>query len=216
MSTPAGGQQDRGTRLGLCLMLKFFEIEGRFPICWRRYWPPPWSRSPAWGKPAADFAKCSLTGRTTEYHRAQVREALGFRPATPEDEEQLTAWPAAEVCPVELVEDRHGKGGALTGPDKKHAETSMLALHLLQSSLAHISTLLLQQALAEPAWAKKPSNENRHGLTAPFWSNINPYGTLRLGMDKRLDLGLSVSVSQPGSRSRPQHCRAERVGAGQN
>ncbi|SDW92231.1 hypothetical protein SAMN05216215_100685 [Saccharopolyspora shandongensis] len=29
----------------------------------------------------------------------------------------------------------YGKDGALTGPDKEHAETAMLALHLLQSSL---------------------------------------------------------------------------------
>ncbi|SFY43774.1 hypothetical protein [Streptomyces atratus] len=30
-------------------------------------------------------------------------------------------------------------------------------------------------------------------MTALFWSNINPYGTFRLDMDKRLDLGLPVS-----------------------
>lgn len=48
----------------------------------------------------------------------------------------------------------YGKDGALTGPDKERAETSMLALHLLQSSLVHISTLPLQQVLAEPTWAK--------------------------------------------------------------
>ncbi|MGW7260688.1 Tn3 family transposase [Streptomyces sp. NPDC054834] len=92
----------------------------------------------------------------------------------------------------------YGKDGALTGPDKEHAETSMLALHLLQSSLVHINTLLLQQVLAEPAWAKKLSDEDRRGLTALFWSNVNPYGTFRLDMDKRLDLGLSITV--PRSR----------------
>lgn len=75
----------------------------------------------------------------------------------------------------------------------------MLALHLLQSSLVHINTLLLQQVLAEPAWAKKLSDEGRRGLTALFWSNINPYGTFRLDMDKRLDLGLSVNVPRPRS-----------------
>ncbi|MFI7246081.1 hypothetical protein [Streptomyces qinglanensis] len=32
--------------------------------------------------------------------------------------------------------------GALTGPDKEHAETSMLALHLLQSALVHVDALL--------------------------------------------------------------------------
>ena len=86
----------------------------------------------------------------------------------------------------------YGKDGALTGPDKEHAETSMLALHPLQSALVHVNTLLVQQVLAEPAWAKKLSDGDRRGLTALFWSNVNPYGTFRLDMDKRLDLGLTV------------------------
>ncbi|WP_405597577.1 transposase [Streptomyces sp. NBC_01410] len=91
----------------------------------------------------------------------------------------------------------YGKDGALTGPDKEHAETSMLALHLLQSALVHVNTLLLQQVLAEPAWAKKLSDEDRRGLTALFWSNINPYGTFRLDMDKRLELAPAVRVPGP-------------------
>jgi hypothetical protein len=45
----------------------------------------------------------------------------------------------------------------------------------------------------------KLSDEDRCGLTALFWSNINPYGTFGLDMDKRLDLRLSVAVPQPGS-----------------
>ncbi|GHF11822.1 hypothetical protein GCM10014715_79420 [Streptomyces spiralis] len=36
----------------------------------------------------------------------------------------------------------YGEDGTLTGPDKEHAETSMLALHLLQSALVHVNTLL--------------------------------------------------------------------------
>ncbi|MDX6292413.1 MAG: hypothetical protein QOH50_1488 [Kribbellaceae bacterium] len=91
----------------------------------------------------------------------------------------------------------YGKDGALTGPDKEHAETSMLALHLLQSSLVHINTLLLQQVLAEPEWAKKLSDEGWRGLTALFWSNINPYGTFRLDMDKRLELPIPATVPGP-------------------
>jgi hypothetical protein len=89
------------------------------------------------------------------------------------------------------------KDGALAGPDKVHAETSMLALHLFQPSLVHIKTLLLQRVLAEPAWAKKLSDEDRRGLTALFWSNNNPYGTFRLEMDKRLDLALAAAVPRP-------------------
>lgn len=38
----------------------------------------------------------------------------------------------------------------------------------LQSSLVHVNTLLLQRVLAEPAWAKELSDEDRRGLTALF------------------------------------------------
>ncbi|MFE5161730.1 DUF4158 domain-containing protein [Streptomyces sp. NPDC056697] len=91
------------TRLGFSLLLKFFELEGRFPDLLEEV--PQVAVEYVAGLvkvPAADFAKYSLTGRTAEYHRAQVREALGFRSATLEDEEQLTVWLAKEVCPVEL------------------------------------------------------------------------------------------------------------------
>ncbi|MFJ2770640.1 Tn3 family transposase [Streptomyces sp. NPDC087300] len=92
---------------------------------------------------------------------------------------------------------RYGKEGALTGPDREHAETSMLALHLLQSALVHVNTLLVQQILAQPAWVKKLSDEDRRGLTVLFWSNVNPYGTFRLDMDARLDLGPVAAVPRP-------------------
>lgn len=39
----------------------------------------------------------------------------------------------------------YGKNGALTGPDKERAETSMLALHLFQCAPGHVNTLLVQQ-----------------------------------------------------------------------
>ncbi|MEU9891553.1 DUF4158 domain-containing protein [Sphaerisporangium sp. NPDC051011] len=54
--------------------------------------------------PAVELAKYDLAG--AKRHWRQIREALGFRPATLADEEKLTAWLAAEVCPVELTEDR--------------------------------------------------------------------------------------------------------------
>lgn len=38
----------------------------------------------------------------------------------------------------------------------------------------HVNTLLVQQVLADPAWAKKLSDEDRSGLTTLFWSNVNP------------------------------------------
>ncbi len=39
------------------------------------------------------------------------------------------------------------KEGTLTGPDKEHPEISMPALHSLQSTLVHVNTLPVQQAL---------------------------------------------------------------------
>ena len=39
-------------------------------------------------------------GRVTRAVGRGKREALKFRPATLEDEEQLTAWLATEVCPA--------------------------------------------------------------------------------------------------------------------
>jgi hypothetical protein len=45
---------------------------------------------------------------------------------------------------------------------------------------------------------KKLSDEDRRGLTALSWSNINPYDTFRLDMNKRLDLS---SVTIPGQRA---------------
>ena len=47
----------------------------------------------------------------------------------------------------------YGKNGELASPDRENAEISMLALHLLQSAVVHVNTLLLQQVLADPAWA---------------------------------------------------------------
>lgn len=83
----------------------------------------------------------------------------------------------------------YGKDGDLTGPDREHSEVSMLALHLLQSALVHVNTLLLQQVLAEPEWEARLGEADRRGLTPLFWSNINPYGRFRLDMNRRLDLG---------------------------
>lgn len=82
----------------------------------------------------------------------------------------------------------YGKDGELTGADREDQETSMLALHLLQSALVHLNTLLVQRVLDDPAWTDRLTDDDRRGLTPLFWSNINPYGTFHLDMTSRLDL----------------------------
>ncbi|MFE5560211.1 Tn3 family transposase [Streptomyces sp. NPDC056544] len=93
------------TRLGFCLMLKFFEIEGRFPEFIEEFPQPAVDYVAGLVKvPPAELAKYDLAG--AKRHRKQIREALGFRPSTVADEERLTEWLSTEVCPVELVEDQ--------------------------------------------------------------------------------------------------------------
>lgn len=83
----------------------------------------------------------------------------------------------------------YGKNSELTGADRENQEVSVLALHLLQSALVHVNTLLIQQILAEPEWAERMTEEDRRALTPLFWTHVNFYGIFRLDMDSRLDFG---------------------------
>jgi len=95
------------SRLGFALLLKFFEAEARFPCQVGELPPAAVGYVAAQVKVGADqLAKYAWSGRTIEYHRAQVREALGFREATRADEDSLTAWLSEEVAPDEVSEDR--------------------------------------------------------------------------------------------------------------
>ena len=100
------GNKSGATRLGFGLLLKFFELEGRFP---RHAGEVP--------KAAADyvagqvkvdpglFAEYRWSGSTIEYHRAQVRQALGFREATRADEDVLAEWLAEKICPMVFTDE---------------------------------------------------------------------------------------------------------------
>ncbi|MEU6610295.1 Tn3 family transposase [Streptomyces shenzhenensis] len=59
----------------------------------------------------------------------------------------------------------YDRESVLTGAAREHAEVSMLALHLLQSSLILINTQLLQAALRDPQWAGKLTAADRRGLS---------------------------------------------------
>ena len=95
------------TRLGFALLLKFFEIEARFP---RTADEIPHVAVAYVARqvqvPAGQVATYDWLGRSITYHRSQIREAFGFREATREDEIRLIAWLADEVCPVELNDER--------------------------------------------------------------------------------------------------------------
>lgn len=71
----------------------------------------------------------------------------------------------------------------------------MLALHLLQSALVHINTMLVERILSEPAWANRLTDADRRALTPLFWTHVNPYGKFTLDMDSRLDLDAPLPAS---------------------
>ncbi|AXQ53197.1 hypothetical protein D0C37_31990 [Streptomyces koyangensis] len=77
----------------------------------------------------------------------------------------------------------------------------MLALHLLQSALVHVNTLLMQQVLADPKWADMLTNADRRALSPLFWTHVNPYGRFELDMNNQLDLTPTATV--PGPRMAP-------------
>ena len=83
----------------------------------------------------------------------------------------------------------YGKDSELTGDDREDQEISMLAMHLLQSSLVLVNTLIIQQILAEPEWAKRLTDQDKKALTALTWEHVNPYGTFHIDMGTHLDLG---------------------------
>lgn len=96
----------------------------------------------------------------------------------------------------------YGKSGDLTGPDREHAEVSMLALHLLQSALVHVNTALLQICLSEPDWSERMTDADRRALTPLFWSHVNLYGKFDLDMSTRLDFGPLLTGLQDSENAR--------------
>jgi hypothetical protein len=91
------------TQLGCALLLKAFQYEGRFPQS-RGEVPTAAVVHVArqLGVPPECSAQYVWTGRTIELHRAQIRQALGFREATVQDADDLTTW----LCQAVLPHDR--------------------------------------------------------------------------------------------------------------
>ena len=81
-----------------------------------------------------------------------------------------------------------GKGGEVASNRLDDQEVSVHALHLLQSCLVYVNTLMLQQVLAEPGWMARMTSADIRGLTPLVWGHVSPYGTFDLDMEARLDL----------------------------
>ena len=82
----------------------------------------------------------------------------------------------------------YGKSGEIATNRLDDQELSVLSLHLLQSCLVYINTLMLQDILGEPAWADPLTPADRRGLTPLFRSHVRPHGEVNLDLGARIDL----------------------------
>ena len=95
------------TRLGFALLLKFLEVEARFPASAVEMPAAAVDYVAQQVKvPAGGWADYDWQGDRIKRHRKEIREAYGFRANTEEDQERLAEWLAAELCPVELSRER--------------------------------------------------------------------------------------------------------------
>jgi len=82
----------------------------------------------------------------------------------------------------------YGKSGEIATNRLDDQELSVLSLHLLQSCLVYINTLMLQDILAEPAWMERMTAEDFRALSPLVYTHVNPYGIFELDMTTRLPL----------------------------
>ncbi|WJE55615.1 Tn3 family transposase (plasmid) [Bacillus cereus] len=101
------GNKYGSTRLGFAVSLKFFQYQGRF-IKGKQEINKKLIEYVAKqvGVPADSFQEYDWNGRSIKYHRAQIREYMGFRESTSEDMEQIKLWLQANILPQELQIDR--------------------------------------------------------------------------------------------------------------
>jgi TnpA family transposase len=76
----------------------------------------------------------------------------------------------------------YGKGGEISTNRRDEQEFAVLSLHLLQSNLVDINTLMLQRVLAEPVWMASMTTDDLRGLTPLVYTHVNPYGTFSLNL----------------------------------
>ena len=81
-----------------------------------------------------------------------------------------------------------GKGKEIATNRLEEQEIAVLSLHLLQSCLVYVNTLMIQEVLSEPGWSERMQPDDLRALTPLIWSHVNPYGTFRLNLDERLPI----------------------------
>lgn len=132
------------SRLGFAALLKFFQLEGRFPTDRREVPAVALDYVANQVETSRDaFSEYDLAGRSCERDRAQIRTLLGFRPSTVEDSNELTDWLAREVLPVDHKAE-HVREAALDWCRKNRIEppTSPRVERIARSALSAFENVL--------------------------------------------------------------------------
>lgn len=137
------GNKTGATRLGFALLLKFFQLEGRFPASALEL--PRAAVSFVASQieiPAEAWNDYPWDGATIKRHRAEIREWCGFREVTLADMEAFKRWLVDEVISQEHRDDRlrdalleHCRTLRIEPPAADHAQ------RLIQSALHEHETL---------------------------------------------------------------------------
>ncbi|EDX83090.1 hypothetical protein S7335_268 [Synechococcus sp. PCC 7335] len=90
-------------RLGFAILLKFFQVEGRFP---QHAGEVPKAITDFIAQQLAlseaDYRQYKWSGRTVKTHRSQIRTFLGIRPMRQSDQQELKRWLIEEILPLGL------------------------------------------------------------------------------------------------------------------
>jgi TnpA family transposase len=99
-----------------------------------------------------------------------------------------------------------GKGGDIATNRRDEQELSVLCLRILQAALVYVNTLMVQDVLADDAWADRLTAEDKRGLTPLFW---DARACLQApGYHLRGELFDVMAGAQLGDRCVKRACRA--------
>ena len=92
------GNKTGANRLGFAILLKFFQLEVRFPEHFRDIPKPVVVHlAKQVGVPSEEYHAYDWQGRNIKYHRAQIRSFLGFGKATVSDAKEMANWLVEQV-----------------------------------------------------------------------------------------------------------------------
>lgn len=99
--------KSRTTHVGFSILLKYFQLKGRFPTSPKEI-PPSVVQYVAYqlDATAEDWEVYPWNGATIKRHRPEIREWYGYREATINDKNAFRQWLISEAIPLEHREDR--------------------------------------------------------------------------------------------------------------